>query len=191
MCRNDHLSITYFYLLLWELLCYYKSCYSNPDWAGRVHTALLQPVCGRWGKSAIFGSHTVLTFFFFFLIYKEVIQNASFIHNTLKMWIKLNFIASEANILFVQNSCMTLLYFDSKVTVSWEFCNHHHPWSMSLAFILIQKKYFSVCGEIEGKHSHDPPKNAEYKLECSCQVFYLVFNRAPGEFSKKNMQMKN
>lgn len=116
----------------------------NQIGAGKIHTALFQPSSSKW-ESQLF-MVAIQLWFFFFPSYKAVIQSPSFIHDTLKAWRKLNFIASELKY-SMHNSCMTLWYFNSKVTVSLGLYYHHCLWSMSLVFLLIEKKIISPCVE--------------------------------------------
>lgn len=104
------------------LICYFGSCSVTTGAVTQIKTELAG---STWLYSSLPVADEGISYLWqlystdvlsFFLSYKAVIQNASFIHDTLKMWIKLNFIASEVEIPFVQYSCMTFLYFDCEVT---------------------------------------------------------------------------
>lgn len=95
--RNYHLAIIFFCVLtgflIWELFSYYRRCSSNQNWAGTTHTSLLQPICSRWGNQLFWATIQYWCFFifFFFSLKLQSSDTECFIHDTLKMWIKLNF----------------------------------------------------------------------------------------------------
>lgn len=128
----------------WELLSYYSGCYSIKLELVRFTQLYSNLAVANGRVSYLWWPYSFDSFLF--PSYKAVIQSPSFIHDTLKAWRKLNFIASELKY-SMHNSCMTLWYFNSKVTVSLGLYYYHCLWSMSLVFLLIEKKIISPCVE--------------------------------------------